>query len=51
MSAEAAVKIVEPRTAKLEPRGGKSPMHWDDIAAMLERENSVGYQMVMVNYR
>ena len=54
MSTEAAIKIFDPRTAKLEPRGGKSSIHWDDIAAMLatlERENPVGYQMIMVNYR
>lgn len=41
MSTEAAIKIFDPRTAKLEPRGGKSSIHWDDIAAMLatlERE-------------
>lgn len=54
MSTEAAIKIFDPRTAKLEPRGGKSSIHWDDIAAMLatlERENPVGYQMIMVNFR
>lgn len=54
MSTEAAIKIFDPRTAKLEPRGGNSSIRWDDIAAMLstlERENPVGYQMIMVNYR
>lgn len=54
MSTETVIKIFDPRTAKLEPRGGKSSIHWDDIAAMLatlERENPVGYQMIMVNYR
>lgn len=54
MSTEAAIKIFDPRTAKLELRGGKSSIRWDDIAAMLatlERENPVGYQMIMVNYR
>ncbi len=34
MSTETAIKIFDPRTAKLEPRGGKSSIHWDDIAAM-----------------
>lgn len=54
MSTEAAIKIFDPRTAKLEPCGGKSSIHWDDIAAMLatlERANPVGYQLIMVNYR
>lgn len=54
VSTEAAIKIFDPRTVKLEPRGGKSSIRWDDIAAMLatlERENPVGYQMIMVNYR
>ncbi|HEM7419178.1 hypothetical protein [Citrobacter sp. FDAARGOS_156] len=30
MSTEAAIKIFDPRIAKLEPRGGKSSIHWDD---------------------
>ncbi len=45
MSTEAAIKIFDPRTAKLTPRGGRSSIHWDDIAAMLamvERDNLVG---------
>lgn len=54
MSIEAAIKIFDPRTATLGPRGGRATLHWDDIAAMLaaiERENPVGYQLIMVNYR
>lgn len=54
MSTEAAIKIFDPRTAKLGVSGGRSSIHWDDIAAMLatvERTNPVGYQLIMVNYR
>lgn len=54
MSTEAAIKIFDPRTVKLGVRGGRSTIHWDDIAAMLatvERDNPVGYQLIMVNYR
>ncbi|EBG5293745.1 hypothetical protein FI178_02010 [Salmonella enterica subsp. enterica] len=54
MSTEAAIKIFDPRTVKLGVSGGRASIHWDDIAAMLstlERENPVGYQMIMVNYR
>jgi len=54
MSIEAAIKIFDPRTATLGPRGGRATLHWDDIAAMLaaiERENPVGYQLIMVAYR
>ncbi len=54
MSIEAAIKIFDPRTATLGPRGGCATLHWDNIAAMLgtiERENSVGYQLIMVAYR
>lgn len=54
MSTEAAIKIFDPRTAKLGVSGGRSSIHWDDIAAMLatvERTTPVGYQLIMVNYR
>ncbi|HED3065075.1 TPA: hypothetical protein R4057_002028 [Kluyvera ascorbata] len=54
MSTEAAIKIFDPRTAKLGVSGGRSSVHWDDIAAMLatvERSNPVGYQLIMVKYR
>lgn len=54
MSIEAAIKIFDPRTATLGPRGGRATLHWNDIAAMLgtiERENPVGYQLIMVAYR
>ena len=54
MSIEAAIKIFDPRTATLGPRGGCATLHWDNIAAMqgtIERENSVGYQLIMVAYR
>ena len=54
MSTEAAIKIFDPRTAKLGVSGGRSSINWDDIAAMLatvERTNPVGYQLIMVNYR
>lgn len=54
MSIEAAIKIFDPRTVKLDGGRGRASLHWDDIASMLgtvERSNPVGYQLMMVKFR
>lgn len=54
MSIEAAIKIFDPRTVKLDGGRGRTGIRWDDIAAMLatvERNNPVGYQFMMVRFR
>lgn len=54
MSIETVIKIFDPRTVELDGGRGRSRIKWDEIAAILahlERDNPVGYSLIMLKFR